>query len=136
MLTKQISVMIVESQPMMRSALNTAISAEEGLNVLAEVADSRDVLQTASRLTPDLVLFSVNAPSLADLNRITVLRQEIPATSIVVLITGEFHGQFQAALDHGAHLVLTKSTSRSELLSALKKISYQKIYPANVQVNY
>jgi DNA-binding NarL/FixJ family response regulator len=135
MLTKQTSVVIVESQPMMRTALSTALSAE-GIKVLAEIADSRDALHTASRLTPDLILFSVNVPGLGDLNRISVLRQELPNTSIVALVTGEFRGQCQSALDYGAHLVLTKSTSRSELLNALKKVSYQEIYSANVQVNY
>jgi len=135
MLTKQTSVVIVESQPMMRTALSTALSAD-GIKVLAEIADSRDALQTASRLTPNLILFSVNVPSLADLNRITILRQEIPTALIVALVTGEFHGQFQAALDYGAHMVLSKSTPRSELLNALKGVSQKRIYPANVQVDY
>jgi len=136
MITEQkISIVIVESQHLMLAALSTAISAD-GMKVIAEVIDSRETLQIASKLTPDLILFSVNVPSLADLNRIMVLRQELPSTLIVALVTGEFRGQFQSALDYGAHMVLSKSTPRSELLSALKKVSHQKIYPANVQVNY
>jgi DNA-binding NarL/FixJ family response regulator len=134
MITEHISVVIVESQPMMRTALSTAISAE-GMTVLAEVADTRDALQNASRLTPDLILFSVNDPGLKDFQRISVLRQEVPNASIVVLITGEFRGHFQAAMDHGAHFVVDKSTPRSELLSAIKRASQKKIYPATLQAN-
>jgi len=134
MITEYISLLIVESQPMMRTALGMALSAE-GMIVLAELADSRDALQIASNLTPDLILFSVNYPNLTDMDRISVLRQEIPESLIVALITGEFHGQYQAALDHGAHLVLTKSTPRAELLRALKEVSQKKIYPGNVQVD-
>ena len=119
---------------MMRTALSTALSSE-GLDILAEVADSRDALQTASRLTPDLILFSVSNLGLKDFERISVLRKEIPDASIIALITGEFRGQFQSALDYGAHLVLTKSTPRSELLIAIKRMLQKKIYPANVQVN-
>lgn len=126
--------MIVESQPMMRTVLSTALSAD-GMTVLAEVADSRDALPIASNLDPDLILFSVNHPNLTELDRISVLRQELPATKIVALITGEFHGQYQAVVNHGAHFVLTKTTSRSELLKALKQISCKKIYPATVQVD-
>lgn len=135
MLTKQTSILIVENQPLMRTALSTALSSD-GMKILAEVADSRDALQTASDLTPDLILFSINRPSLKDLSRITVLRQELPGVLIVVLITGEFHGQYQAALDYGAHVVLNKSTPRSDLLNAIKKMSHPKTYPANVQANY
>ncbi|MEP7134165.1 MAG: response regulator [Chloroflexota bacterium] len=134
MLTKQTSLMIVESQPMMRTALSTALSAE-GMTVLAEVADSQDALQVASRLTPDLILFSVKDPNFSDLGRISVLRQELPNTLIVALITGEFRGQFQSALDYGAHLVLTKSTPRYELLNAIQQMVQQKVYPASLQVN-
>ena len=119
----------------MRAALSTAISAD-GMKVLAEIVDSRDTLQVASKLTPDLILFSVDVPSLADLNRITVLRQELPTATIIALVTGEFRGQFQLSLDHGAHLVLTKSAPRSELLNALKRVSQNKIYPATLQANY
>lgn len=134
MVTEQISVMIVESQPMMRTALSTVLSSD-GMAILAEVADSRDALQIASKLTPDLILFSVNNANLKDLDRITVLRAEIPAVTIVALITGEFRGQIQSAMDHGAHLVLTKSTSRSELLNALKRLLHKRIYPVTTQVN-
>jgi two-component system response regulator EvgA len=134
MMTEQTSVVIVESQPIMRTALSTTLS-NDGMTVLAEVADSRDALQTASSLTPDLILFSVNDINLKDLDRISALRVEIPSSRIVALITGEFRGQFQAAKDHGAHLVLTKSTPRSELLSAIKSMLKKVIYPAIAQVN-
>jgi len=119
---------------MMRTAISTALSAD-GMNVLAEVADSRDALRIASRLSPDLILFSVNDINLKDLNRIVVLRAEIPSAKIVALITGEFRGQFQSAKDHGAHLVLTKSTPRLELLTAIRSMPKKEIYPATTQVN-
>jgi len=134
MMNEQTSVVIVESQPMMRTAISTALSAD-GMNVLAEVADSRDALRIASRLSPDLILFSVNDINLKDLNRIVVLRAEIPSAKIVALITGEFRGQFQSAKDHGAHLVLTKSTPRLELLTAIRSMPKKEIYPATTQVN-
>ena len=134
MINEQISIVIIENQHLMRAALSTAISAE-GMKVLAEIVDSRDALRIASELTPDLILFSVNDPSLADLERISALRQQLPSSWIVALVTGEFRGQFQAALDYGAHLVLTKSILRSELLDALKRLSHKKIYPADLQVD-
>ena len=102
----------------MLTALSTVFSAE-GMTILAEIAKHRDALPITQELKPDLVLFSVGHPSLDDLERISALRQRLPATSIVALINGDLRGQFQAALDYGAHLALSKSTSRSELLSAV-----------------
>ena len=134
MLTEQTSVVIVESQPVMRTVLTTILSSE-GMTVLAALANSSDALQVASTLTPNLILFSVNDLNLQDLNRIVALRSEVSSARIIALITGEFHGQFQTVLDHGAHLVLTKSTQRSDLLHAIKNVAHKGIYPASMQVN-
>ncbi len=122
MISEQISVMVVESQPLMRTALSTALSAE-GMTVLAEVAESRHAVQTAKKFNPNLILFSVIAPpSLSDLTKISALRQELPSTLILALVTGEFYGQEQTALEHGAHMALTKNAPRSELLDAIKRL--------------
>lgn len=128
------TVVIVESQPMMRTALTTTLSSE-GMIVLAALADSRDAQRVVSTLTPDLILFSVNGSSLKELELLSALQQGLPKAQIVALVTGEVHGQYQLALDYGAHLVLTKSTPRSEMLTAIKRMAGQRISPATVQVN-
>ena len=134
MISEPISLVIVESQPLMLAALSTAFSAE-GMIILAEIAKHREALQIAQKLKPDLVLFSVGHPGLDDLERISALRQKLPATSIVALISGDLRGQFQTAVDFGAHLALSKTTTRAELLSAVQGILQKKIYPATVQVD-
>ena len=132
--TGTVSVVIVESQPLMLTALSTALSAE-GMKILAEVERSGRVLEIAKKLTPDLILFSVSHPSLDDLQRISALRKEVPTALILAFVTGEFNGQEQAALDYGAHGVLTRVTPRSELLNVIKEIFQKKVYPASVQVD-
>jgi two-component system, NarL family, nitrate/nitrite response regulator NarL len=129
MIPESISLVIVESQPLMLTALSTAFSAE-GMTILAEVSTNRDALQIAVKLNPDLILFSVGHPGMEDLERISALRQKLPAASIVALITGEIRGQSQAALDYGAHLAVSKTVPRSDLLSAIHGMFQKKIYPA------
>ncbi|MBL8100626.1 MAG: response regulator transcription factor [Anaerolineales bacterium] len=126
--TESFSIIIVENQHLMRKGLSSTLSMH-GFDVVAEVIDSKHILQTASKLTPNLILFSVNHPSLDDLKRINDLRKEIPSTLILALVTGEFRGQEQAARDAGAHIVLTKSVLTSELVNAIKKL--KKLQPAN-----
>jgi DNA-binding NarL/FixJ family response regulator len=129
MIPEPISMVIIESQPLMLTALSTAFSAE-GMTILAEVSKNRDALQIAEKLNPGLILFSVGHPGMEDLERISDLRQKLPAASIVALISGEICGQSQAALDYGAHLAVSKAVSRSELLSAIQELFQKKIYPA------
>jgi DNA-binding NarL/FixJ family response regulator len=113
---------IVENQPILLETLSQT-AALAGLTVLAEVIDSRKVLETGSKLAPDLILFSVGTPNLRDLEQIAALRRELPDARILALVTGEFRGQEQTALDYGAHKVLTKAVSLWELIETLKDMS-------------
>jgi DNA-binding NarL/FixJ family response regulator len=134
MIHEPASLVIVESQPLMLTALSTAFSAE-GMTILAKISENRDALQIAVKLNPDFILFSVGNPGLDDLERISALRQKLPAASIVALISGELGGQFQTTLDYGADLVLSKAAPSSDLLSAIQGLFQKKIYPATVRVN-
>jgi len=132
--TESISVIVVEHQPLMLAALSTALLVE-GMDVLAEVANSRQVVEIAREKNPRVILYSIGVPSLKDLERISDLRREVPDALILALITGEYHAQEKMALESGAHKVLTKSAPRSELLLAIKAMLQNKVYPANAQVN-
>jgi DNA-binding NarL/FixJ family response regulator len=118
---KPVSVIVIESQPLMRKAISTALTTE-GFDVIAELSESAQATKIASKHNPGLILLAINTSSPCELNAITVLRKTLPTASIIALITGEFPGQDQTVLDHGADLVLSKSSSRSELLSAIKQL--------------
>jgi DNA-binding NarL/FixJ family response regulator len=115
--------MIVESQPITRAALSATFSAE-GINVVANIAESQRALQVACILDPDLILYSLNTPNFDEMLRIMILRRELPHTRILVLVTGEFTGQESTARDYGAHQVLSKSTHRNELLDTVRALTH------------
>lgn len=115
--------LIVEQQPMMRTALSTLFSSA-GMMVVGEVTNGREALQAASKLSPDLILFSVRIPSLEDLQHISTLRKEFPNTRILAMVTGEFRGQENTALNHGAHRVLAKTAHRTEILNTVRAMAH------------
>lgn len=124
-MTTPASVMIIESQPLMRTALSTALSAE-GITVLAELARSEEVTPHLLTQRPDIILFSLYTMEQAELAVISSLRKAFPETAVAVLVTGETKGQRQAALAHGAQLIVDKTVSRVSLLAALN--SFQNLY--------
>lgn len=120
--SETISVVVVENQPLMLTALSSALTSA-GMNVLAEVRELKFASQFIQGLRPDVILLSVGDPSLDEFFIITTLRKELPSASILVLITGEFRGQDLAVLEYGAHMVLKKSLPRPELLDAIHKLA-------------
>jgi CheY-like chemotaxis protein len=85
-----------------------------------ELSKHHDVLFLAGK--PDIILFSLGNPGLEDLQALTDLRKKLCDTPILALTRDEAPGQEQAALEHGAHAVLTKAASRDELLGTLRSL--------------
>ena len=119
--TEFISVLIVESQTLMLTALSAALSTE-GIAVLGEVKDSRQAIRSVAQFNPQVLVFSIGTPSLPDLERIDAIRHESPNVLILALIDEDFRGQERMAQGYGAHRVLTKSASRAELISAIQDL--------------
>jgi DNA-binding NarL/FixJ family response regulator len=129
MFTKPASILIIEGQPL-RSALTMTLLAED-FGMTETTWDSQKI-DVAAHLFPDLVLFLVGPSGQGDLETISSLRKLLPAISIIAFITGEFPGQEQAAMDHGAHLVVKKAIPRSTLVHVIKKM-FNEHAPLNLE---
>jgi DNA-binding NarL/FixJ family response regulator len=132
MRSKPTSVLVIERHPLMRESLYAAIAAEAGLNLLKPsagageafrliLAGQEEVLFLTQK--PDIILLSLGNPGLEDLQALQALLTKWPGLPILALTSSEVPGQEQAALEHGAREVLSKSASRTELLQALLSIS-------------
>jgi DNA-binding NarL/FixJ family response regulator len=129
--TTPISVLVIESHPMMREALRNAIAAEPGLSLAEPVFDGSEKLWMAIAAQPDtillaykpdIVLLALGNPGLDDLETLIVLRKSLPDTPTLVLTSNEVAGQEQAALEAGAQAVLTKAAPRVELIEKLREL--------------
>ena len=117
------SVMVIESHPLMREALCAAIAGEAEMKLAGQFASFSDAEPALTAYKPDVVLFSIGNPGLVDINEVASLRKSHPDTAILALTSSEVSGQEQAALDMGAQAVLGKSAPRVELNQALRGLS-------------
>jgi DNA-binding NarL/FixJ family response regulator len=136
MKTAPVSVLVIESHPMLREALRHAIISESDLTLAEPVLTGSQpsqmviaVQSDAILLTykPDIILFSFEGSGSYDLETLTVLRRSLPDTPILALISGEVEGQGQAVLEAGVQAVLTKAAPRDELIEKLKELGGLKI---------
>ena len=58
----QVTVLIVDDEPLVRSGLRAILEGEHDLVVVGEVDDGADVPGAVGRLRPDLVLMDVRMP--------------------------------------------------------------------------
>lgn len=122
------SVLVIESHPLMREALWTAIANEPTLKIAGQVTNGLEVLdmvlttQSGAVLLafkPDIILLALGNPGLAELEILKTLRKSLPDIPILALTCSEVDGQEQDALDAGALAVLGKAEPRSNLIHVL-----------------
>lgn len=115
------SVLVIESHPLLREALCTAISDEVDLRVGMQAANGAEALQMLRVILPDIILFALSKPGSEELNALKLLKQSLPKIPILALTSAEVPGQEQIALEAGAYAVLTKAASRAELINKLRE---------------
>jgi two-component system, NarL family, nitrate/nitrite response regulator NarL len=134
MQTTPASVLVIESHPMMRLALCSAIAVEPDFMVLESNVTAKESLTLAIMddvlflpAKPEIILLAVGNPGQDELRALKALCKTLPCTPILALITNEVPGQEQAALEAGAQVVLTKAASRGELINALRELRMKTI---------
>jgi two-component system, NarL family, response regulator DevR len=129
------SVLVIESHPIMRTALCTAIAEEPGLRV-AEPNGSDPQSLTISVLgniydlphNLDIILLALGNPGQKELDVLAALHRLQPGIPVLALTSDEVPGQEQAALEAGAQAVLAKSASRGEIIHALQEMQQKKSF--------
>jgi DNA-binding NarL/FixJ family response regulator len=85
MTSTPLSILVIESHPLMRAALCAAIADEPDMTIAAVAANGTDIMRTARLLQPNIVLLGLNNPGTDELNTLKILRKKLPSASILAL---------------------------------------------------
>ncbi|HBL17517.1 MAG: hypothetical protein A2X36_04765 [Elusimicrobia bacterium GWA2_69_24] len=117
---KTISVLIAEDQTLFREGIKDLLEAEKEIAVVGEAVDGQEVLRMAKKLKPDVILMDIKLPHLDGISATRQLRQELPATNILILSAFEDEAHVLEAIQAGANGYLSKMLPAAELVRALK----------------
>ena len=116
-----ISLLIIESHALMRSALVTALAEERDLDVVAATADGTEGIALFEQHRPDLVLIDLALPDMDGVNTIERIIAAKPRAKILVITSEEKRERILAALEAGALGYFPKNTDRADLIRAVRK---------------
>jgi len=109
----RVSVLVVDSDPLVRAHLTTILGADDRLGVIAEVADSTPLADAVAAHQPDVVLLDALAPGLDQITggesapKAVILATELAAQDVV------------EALRVGVSGFLLKDTAPADLVPAV-----------------
>jgi two-component system response regulator DesR len=115
-----ITLLLVETMDLFRTALASLLSDEPDIEVLDALKDHQSVIQVALRLRPDVVVMDVDLPGAASLSTIRELRRRLPRTQIVALTAARPSGLVQRLLAADVLGAIDKNGPVARLLEAIR----------------
>jgi DNA-binding NarL/FixJ family response regulator len=116
-------VLIVDDDPLVRSALALMLGGQADLDVVGEAGDGQDGVAMARRLDPDVVLMDIRMPRLNGLDATRELHARPEPPRVIVLTTFDADEHVFGALAAGADGFLLKDTPPAEIVDAIRKVS-------------
>ncbi|WP_340540492.1 response regulator transcription factor [Nocardioides sp. GXZ039] len=117
------TVLLVDDDPLVRSALRLMLGGQPDLDVVGEAVDGHDGLAQATRLTPDVVLMDIRMPKLNGIEATKALRERTEPPRVIVLTTFDADEYVLEALAVGADGFLLKDTAPEEIVTAIRKVA-------------
>lgn len=116
-----IRVLLAEDQAMVRGALAALLTLEGDIEVVAEVSRGDEVIATALKAQPDVVLLDIEMPGQSGLDVLTDLRAKLPNARSLILTTFGRPGYLRRAMENGAAGFLLKDAPSRDLAVAIRR---------------
>ncbi len=116
-----IRVVIADDHAVVRRGLRALLEAESGFEVVAEAETLADARRYVRGHRPDVLVLDLNMPEGSSLDVVPALREEAPATQIVVLTMQTEAAYARRALSAGVLGYVLKDAADTELVQAVRR---------------
>jgi DNA-binding NarL/FixJ family response regulator len=118
-----IHVLLVDDHDILRQGLKMLLSMQQGIKVVGEARTGQEAIVMAKELMPDVVVMDITMPNMDGLEACQLIRDQQPATQVLMLTMHESEEYFLQALRMGAAGYLVKKAAPSDLQMAISSIA-------------
>ena len=124
----RVRIVIADDHAVVRRGLRMLLDAEDGFEVVAEAGNVEDARRYVRAHRPGILVLDLNMPGDDSLEAIPQIRDEAPATEIVVLTMQSETGFARTALQAGAKGYVLKEAADDELVEAVRAAARGETY--------
>src|SRR6266436_5824863 len=125
---KKLYILVADDHELVRRGIRGLLRAPRGWKVVGEAANGREAIEKANKLRPDIAIVDLTMPDLDGLQATRKIREESPATKVVVLTMHESDQMVRRVLDAGALGYVLKSDLATHLVKAVRGVSTGKLF--------
>lgn len=117
---KEIRILVVDDQPVVREGLQHLLGQEEDMEVVGQSANGEEALRQVETLAPSIVLLEVKMPAMDGIELTRRLKEKYPSCHVIVLTV--YDEYLTQAMQAGALGYLLKDIKREELAQAIRRV--------------
>jgi DNA-binding NarL/FixJ family response regulator len=118
-----IRLLVVDDDPLVRSALVLMLGGQPDLEVVGEAGDGHEALTMVDRVRPGVVLMDIRMPRMSGLEATRALHGRPDPPHVIVLTTFDADEHVVGALAAGADGFLLKDTPPPQILEAIRAVA-------------
>ena len=124
---KEISVIVVDDQRLVRDGIVSLLNLQEGIRVVASGEDGREGVHLALEHNPDIILMDIRMPVMDGIHAVETLKKNNFQGRIIMLTTFDDHEYISKSLKAGAVGYLMKDIPIDDLARAVQQ-AYSGLY--------
>lgn len=114
--------LIVDKSPLWRIGIRKALEELEGVLIVGEAADSKEIVKNTKGVDPDVILADIDRPICEGIEGIRQITSVYPRIPILILTNELSPVSVRSALEAGATGYLLKDSSLDELMTSIKAV--------------
>jgi DNA-binding NarL/FixJ family response regulator len=116
----RLRVLLVEDNDVYRATLALLLDGRDGIEVVGEVVDGREVVSAVERLRPDVVVVDYRLPGASGDEVTSAVLAASPGTTVVCLTAEATPDERLRVLDAGAAALVEKGAPTREIVDAIR----------------
>ncbi len=118
-----IRIVLADDHDILRQGLKLLLGLEQDMQVVGEARTGREALELTEKLKPDVVVMDISMADMDGLEACKQIRQQEPATQVLMLTMHESEEYFLKALRMGAAGYLVKKAAPADLQAAVRTVA-------------
>jgi DNA-binding NarL/FixJ family response regulator len=128
MVKQKQTVIIADDHTLFRHGLKLILEDIENIEVIADVANGKELIEVTQALKPDLIIMDINMPQVNGIEASRILLQEHPDLKILVVSMYSDEQYYNSVIENGVKGFILKDADNSELRLAVNTILNGKTY--------
>jgi DNA-binding NarL/FixJ family response regulator len=124
MVDRPYRILVADDHAVVRRGLRSLLESQPGLEVCCEASTGTQAIEMARERQPDLMVLDLTMPEVSGLDVTRAVREESPATAVLVLTVHFSEELAREVLRAGALGYVLKSDADSELLAAIDHVRH------------